>query len=221
MPSIKRWRTFSCFTFDLIVAHDGQAMNGVEYSGHLPQNDTTKDVVYKFYIKEKADATYDAKNVITITVKAKNTAEPTITGINRTEIVLEPDSPSRYVTLTFEGNNLSDETVKAVTKKDGVVTDEIKWNYLEIVGFMASTTMPAAPDDKDIVYTTTFSTANGSSQTVKITVKAKPGAASTEKENREKENKAFESIIQKDGPYIEDANLSKATSLIPQAVKSS
>ncbi len=169
------------YTFTTVLAHDDQGMHGVEFSGKLPANDRAKDVVYKFYIKEKADEKYDASNVITITVKAKNTAEPTITGVNRTDIVLEPDSPSRYVTLTFEGNNLSSDTVKAVTKKDGVVTDEIKWNYLSIAGFMASTIMPAAPEDKDIVYTTTFSTANGSKQTVKITVKAKSAAAPTEK----------------------------------------
>lgn len=169
------------FKFDLIVAHDGQAMNGVEYSGHLPQNDTTEDVVYKFYIKEKSDAKYDASNVITITVKAKNTADPTITGVDKTEFVVEPDAPSRYITLNFTGDNLSADNVKAVTKKDGVNTDEIKWNFMPFKGLMASALMPAAPEDKDIVYTTTFSTANGSKQIVKITVKAKSAAATTEK----------------------------------------
>lgn len=170
------------YTFTTVLAHDDQGMHGVEFSGKLPANDTPEDVVYKFYIKEKSDAKYDEKNVITITVKAKNTAEPTITGVNRTDIVLEPDSPSRYVTLTFEGINLSDETVKAVTKKDGAVTDDIDWNFISVGGdFMASAPMPAAPEDKDIVYTTTFSTANDSKQTVKITVKAKPAASTTEK----------------------------------------
>ena len=169
------------FKFDSVNTQDGQAMDGIEYSGHLPQNNTTKDVVYKFYIKEKADETYDARNVITITVKAKNTSEPTIKGVNKTEFVLEPDAPSRYITLNFTGDNLSSETVKAVTKKDGAVTDEIKWNFLSLNGFMASTQITDVPEDKDIVYTTTFSTANGSSQTVTITVKAKSAAASNKK----------------------------------------
>ena len=62
------------YTFTTVLAHDDQGMHGVEFSGKLPANDTTKDVVYKFYIKEKADTKYDEKNVITITVKAKNTA---------------------------------------------------------------------------------------------------------------------------------------------------
>lgn len=169
------------YAFDLVTTQDGQAMNGVEYSGHLPQNDTTKDVVYKFYIKEKADTKYDEKNVITITVKAKNTAEPKITGIKASEFVVAPDADSRYVSVTLTGDNLSKDSVKAVTKKDGVDTDEINWNFIPFKGLMASAEMPAAPEDKDIVYTTTFSTANGSSRTVKITVKAKSGAASTEK----------------------------------------
>ena len=169
------------FKFDSVNTQDGQAMDGIEYSGHLPQNNTTKDVVYKFYIKEKADETYDARNVITITVKAKNTSKPTIKGVNKTEFVLEPDAHSRYITLNFTGDNLSSEAVKAVTKKDGAVTDEIKWNFLSLNGFMASTQITDVPEDKDIVYTTTFSTANGSSQTVTITVKAKSAAASNEK----------------------------------------
>ena len=169
------------YAFDLVTTQDGQAMNGVEYSGHLPQNDMTKDVVYKFYIKEKADTKYDEKNVITITVKAKNTAEPKITGIKASEFVVAPDADSRYVSVTLTGDNLSKDSVKAVTKKDGVDTDEINWNFIPFKGLMASAEMPAAPEDKDIVYTTTFSTANGSSRTVKITVKAKSGAASTEK----------------------------------------
>lgn len=178
---LKDGSVLSDYKFDLVTTQDGQSMNGVEYSGHLPQNDRTKDVVYKFYIKEKADQKYDAKNVITITVKAKNTAEPTITGINATEFVVTPDADSRYVSVTLTGDNLSKDNVKAVTKKDGVDTDEIKWNFIPFKGLMASAQMPAAPEDKDFVYTTTFSTANGSSQTVKITVKAKSAAATTEK----------------------------------------
>lgn len=180
---LKDEKALTSSPFNTPIAHpDDSQYSGVQFSGKLPKNDTTKDVVYKFYIKEKADQKYDEENVITITVKAKNTVALTITGVNRTDIVLEPDSPSRYVTLTFEGINLSDETVKAVTKKDGVVTDDIDWNFISVGGdFMASAPMPAAPEDKDIVYTTTFSTANDSSQTVKITVKAKSGAASTEK----------------------------------------
>lgn len=178
---LKDGSVLSDYKFDSVNTQDGQSMDGIEYSGHLPQNDTTKDVVYKFYIKEKADLKYDEKNVITITVKAKNTAEPTIKGINATEFVVTPDADSRYVSVTLTGDNLSKDNVKAVTKKDGVDTDEIKWNFIPFKGLMASAQMPAAPEDKDFVYTTTFSTANGSSQTVKITVKAKSAAATTEK----------------------------------------
>lgn len=178
---LKDGAVLSDYKFDSINTQDGQSMDGIEYSGHLPQNDTTKDVVYKFYIKEKADQKYDEKNVMTITVKAKNTAEPTIKGINATEFVVAPDADSRYVSVTLTGDNLSKDNVKAVTKKDGVIIDGIKWNFIQFKGLMASAEMPVAPEDKDIVYTTTFSTANGSNQTVKITVKAKSAAATTKK----------------------------------------
>lgn len=169
------------FKFKSVIAHpEDSIMNGIEYSGYLPANDTTKDVVYKFYIKEKTDAKYDAKNVITITVKAKNTTEPTITGLNETNVVLKPNATFRFVILNINGENLKKDVVTAKTKKPANAPD-ITWIYSDSNGLMASAKMPDAPEDKDIVYTTTFSTANGSNQTVKITVKAKSAAATTEK----------------------------------------
>ena len=179
---LKDGKALSSSPFKTTIAHpDGSQYSGVQFSGELPKNETTSDEVYTFYIKEKADATYDTKNVITITVKAKSTAEPTITGIDESELVLKANEPYRSVSVILTGDNLSKDNVNAVTKKDGVITDEIKWNFIPFKGLMASALMPAAPEDKDIVYTTTFSTANGSSQTVKITVKAKSSAATNEK----------------------------------------
>lgn len=169
------------FKFKSVIAHpEDSIMNGIEYSGYLPANDTTKDVVYKFYIKEKTDAKYDAKNVITITVKAKNTTEPTITGLSETDVVVKPNATFRFVILNINGENLKKDVVIAKTKKPANAPD-ITWIYSDSNGLMASAQMPDAPEDKDIVYTTTFSTANGSNQTVKITVKAKSSAATTEK----------------------------------------
>ena len=179
---LKDGKALSSSPFKTTIAHpDGSQYSGVQFSGELPKNETTSDEVYTFYIKEKADATYDTKNVITITVKAKSTAEPTITGIDESELVLKANEPYRSVSVILTGDNLSKDNVNAVTKKDGVITDEIKWNFIPFKGLMASALMPAAPEDKDIVYTTTFSMANGSSQTVTITVKAKSAAASNEK----------------------------------------
>lgn len=170
------------YAFDLVTTQDGQAMNGIEYSGHLPKNDTTEDVVYKFYIKEKTDQKYDEnKNVITITVKAKNTAESSITEIDKSEFVLQPDASYRNVTFTLSGNNLSSKTVKAVTTKNGTPTNDIKWNFYELKGLMTTAPMPEAPEKEDIVYKATFTAQDGSSQTVTITVKAKSAAAPTEK----------------------------------------
>lgn len=170
------------FKFTSINTHpEDSIMNGIEYSGKLPANDTTKDVVYTFYIKEKIDAKYDAKNVITITVKAKNTTEPTITGLNETNVVLKPNATFRYAILNIKGENLKKGVVTAKTTKKPANAPDITWIYNDSNGLMASAEMPVAPEDKDIVYTTTFSTANGSNQTVKITVKAKSAAATTEK----------------------------------------
>lgn len=170
------------YTFTTVIAHpEDSEMHGVEFSGKLPANETTKDVVYKFYIKEKADATYDANNVITITVKAKNTAEPTISDLSDTEMVFKPNATFRYAILKINGVNLQKDVVTTKTTKTPADAPDIQWNINDSSGLMASAPMPAAPEDKDIVYTTTFSTPNGSNQTVKITVKAKSGAASTEK----------------------------------------
>lgn len=170
------------FTFTTVIAHpEDSIMNGVEYSGKLPANDTTKDVVYKFYIKEKTDQKYDEKNVITITVKAKNTAEPTITDLSDSEMVIKPNSTFRYAILKINGVNLQKDVVTAKTTKTPENSPNIEWTINDSSGLMASAQIPAAPEDKDIVYTTTFSTPNGSKQTVKITVKAKSAAATTEK----------------------------------------
>lgn len=170
------------YTFTTVIAHpEDSEMHGVEFSGKLPANEMTKDVVYKFYIKEKADATYDANNVITITVKAKNTAEPTISDLSDTEMVFKPNATFRYAILKINGVNLQKDVVTTKTTKTPADAPDIQWNINDSSGLMASAPMPAAPEDKDIVYTTTFSTPNGSNQTVKITVKAKSAAATTEK----------------------------------------
>lgn len=170
------------YAFDLVTTQDGQSMNGVEYSGHLPQNDTTKDVVYKFYIKERTDQKYDEnKNVITITVKAKNTAKSSITGIDKTNVTLEADKPYRNVNLNLTGSNLRIGAVTDQTVSTPANAPKIAWSYNDTLGFMALATMPDAPEKEDLVYKTTFTAQDGSSQTVKITVKAKSGAASTEK----------------------------------------
>lgn len=50
-------------------------------------------------------------------------------------------------------------------------------------------------------------------KTYKLVVDARTFKLFNEKENREKENKAFESIIQKDGPYIEDAKFEQGYKL--------
>lgn len=170
------------FTFDLIVAHDEQSMNGVEYSGHLPQNDTTEDVVYKFYIKERTDQKYDEnKNVITITVKAKNTAKSSITGIDKTNVTLEADKLYRNVNLNLTGSNLRIGAVTDQTVSTPVNAPKITWSYNDTLGFMALATMPDAPEKEDLVYKTTFTAQDGSSKTVTITVKAKSAAATTKK----------------------------------------
>lgn len=215
------------YTFKSVIAHpEDSIMNGIEYSGYLPANDTTKDVVYTFYIKEKADAKYDAKNVITITVKAKNTTDPTITGLNETEVVVKPNATFRYAILNIKGENLKKGVVTAKTTKKPANAPDITWIYNDSNGLMASAKMPAAPEDKDIVYTTTFSTANGSNQTVKITVKAKSAAASTEKTltgitiDKEKLSKnGGDVVVTLTGENLEPTDITPSTYLIGEGVK--
>lgn len=179
---LKGGSVLSDYKFDSVNTQDGQSMDGIEYSGHLPQNETTKDVVYKFYIKERTDQKYDEnKNVITITVKAKNTAKSSITGIDKTNVTLEADKPYRNVNLNLTGSNLRIGAVTDQTVSTPANAPKIAWSYNDTLGFMALATMPEAPEKEDIVYKTTFTAEDGSSQTVKITVKAKSGAASTEK----------------------------------------
>lgn len=169
------------YTFTTVLAHDDQGMHGVEFSGKLPANDTTKDVVYKFYIKEKADEKYDASNVITITVKAKNTAKSSITGIDKTNVTLKADELYRNVNLNLTGSNLRKGAVTDQTITTPVNAPKITWSYNDSLGFMALATMPEAPEKEDIVYKTTFTAEDGSTQTVTITVKAKSAGTTTEK----------------------------------------
>ena len=178
---LKDGSVLSDYAFTSVNTQDGQSMNGIEYSGRLPQNDTTEDVVYKFYIKEKADQKYDAGNVITITVKAKNTAKSSITGIDKTNVTLKADEPYRNVNLNLTGSNLRKGAVTDQTITTPVNAPKITWSYNDSLGFMALATMPEAPEKEDIVYKTTFTAEDGSTQTVTITVKAKSAGTTTEK----------------------------------------
>ena len=171
------------YAFDLVTTQDGQAMDGIEYSGHLPQNDTSKDVVYKFYIKEKADKKYDEKNVITITVKAKNAAASIIKSASTNSLTFASDATTRLANIDLIGGNFTDGSVKAETVKTPADAPDLKWGLIpkNPTLMMAAAVMPNAPEKEDIVYKTTFTAEDGSSQTVTITVKAKSAAATTEK----------------------------------------
>lgn len=171
------------YTFTTVLAHDDQGMHGVEFSGKLPANDTTKNVVYKFYIKEKADEKYDASNVITITVKAKNTADSTITSASTNSLTFASNATTRLANIDLTGSNFTDGSVKADTVKTPADAPDLKWGLIPKSStlMMAAAVMPEAPEKEDIVYKTTFTAEDGSKQTVTMTLKAKPAASTTEK----------------------------------------
>lgn len=171
------------YTFTTVIAHDDQGMHGVEYSGKLPANETTKDVVYKFYIKEKTDQKYDASNVITITVKAKNTADSTITSASTNSLTFASDATTRLANIDLTGSNFTDSSVKADTVKTPADAPDLKWGLIPKSStlMMAAAVMPEAPEKEDIVYKTTYTAEDGSKQTVTMTLKAKSAAVSTEK----------------------------------------
>lgn len=172
------------YAFDLVTTQDGQAMNGIEYSGHLPQNDTTKDVVYKFYIKEKTDQKYDEnKNVITIKVKAKNTASSTLTKVSPDNFTFAATDTARSSRVNLFGSNLTNDNIAVSTTKTPADAPDIKWGLFafDSTQVSASAWMPEAPEKEDIVYKTTFTAEDGTSQTVTMKVKAKSAAATTEK----------------------------------------
>lgn len=180
---LKDGAVLSDYKFDSINTQDGQSMHGIEYSGHLPKNETTKDVVYKFYIKEKADEKYDAKNVITITVKAKNTATSTLTQVNPDNFTFAATDTARSSRVNLYGANLTKDNIAVTTTKTPAEAPDIKWGLFafDSTQVSASAWMPEALENEDIVYKTTFTAEDGSSQTVTMTIKAKSAAATTEK----------------------------------------
>lgn len=172
------------YAFDLVTTQDGQAMNGIEYSGHLPQNDTTKDVVYKFYIKEKTDQKYDEnKNVITIKVKAKNTATSTLTKVSPDNFTFAATETARSSRVNLFGSNLTQDNIAVSTTKTPADAPDIKWGLIafDSTQVSASAWMPEAPEKEDIIYKTTFTAEDGTKQTVTMIVKAKSADAPTEK----------------------------------------
>lgn len=171
------------YTFTTVLAHDDQGMHGVEFSGKLPANDTTKDVVYKFYIKEKADEKYDASNVITITVKAKNTATSTLTKVNPDNFTFAATDTARSSRVNLFGSNLTKDNIAVSTTKTPADAPDIKWGLIafDSTQVSASAWMPEAPEKEDIIYKTTFTAEDGTKQTVTMIVKAKSADAPTEK----------------------------------------
>ncbi len=172
------------YTFTTVLAHsEDSEMSGVEYSGKLPANDTTKDVVYKFYIKEKADQKYDEKNVLTITVKAKNTAASTLTKVSPDNFTFAATDTARSSRVNLYGANLTKDNIAVTTTKTPADAPDIKWGLIafDSTQVSASAWMPEAPEKEDIVYKTTFTAEDGSKQTVTMTVKAKSTGTTTEK----------------------------------------
>lgn len=172
------------YTFTTVIAHpEDSEMHGVEFSGKLPANEMTKDVVYKFYIKEKADATYDANNVITITVKAKNAADSTLTKVSPDNFTFAATETARSSRVNLFGSNLTQDNIAVSTTKTPADAPDIKWGLIpfDATQVSASAWMPEALEKEDIVYKTTFTAEDGSKQTVTMTLKAKSAVASTEK----------------------------------------
>ena len=181
---LKDSKAITSSPFYSTIAHpDDSQYSGVQFSGKLPQNDTTKDVVYKFYIKEKADEKYDASNVITITVKAKNTATSTLTKVNPDNFTFAATDTARSSRVNLYGANLTKDNIAVTTTKTPADAPDIKWGLIafDSTQVSASAWMPEAPEKEDIVYKTTFTARDGSSQTVTMTVKAKSAGTTTEK----------------------------------------
>ena len=181
---LKDGKALTSSPFKTTFAHpDDSQYSGVQFSGELPKNETTADEVYTFYIKEKADATYDAKNVITITVKAKNTATSTLTKVSPDNFTFAATDTARSSRVNLFGSNLTEDNIAVSTTKTPADAPDIKWGLIafDSTQVSASAWMPEALEKEDIIYKTTFTADDGSNQTVTMTLKAKSAVVSTEK----------------------------------------
>ena len=110
------------------------------------------------------------------------TDEPTIMKLSAESLTLKADDRTRTALTKLTGTNLSKEAITVTTEKIPADAPDIKWGLIPLDSelVMGSALMPEARDTEDIIYKTTFSTANGSSKTISIVLKSK-SAKTTEK----------------------------------------
>lgn len=107
---------------------------------------------------------------------------PTIMKLSAENLTFKADDLARTARTNLTGTNLSKEAITVTTEKIPADAPDIKWGLIPFDSefVMGSAQMPEARDTEDLIYKTTFSTANGSSKTITIVLKSK-GFISTEK----------------------------------------
>lgn len=146
------------FKFLSVIAHDDQAMNGIEYTASLPKNVTEKDEVYEIFIKEKKDENYDQRNVVKVTVKGK-TEKVEITGLSHYRVEVANNNKDMPVLVDIKGSNLTDENIKYQVKKQKETNPDliIKINpEFLYIPTQAEITVPENKTKEDFVYRVNF-----------------------------------------------------------------
>ncbi len=118
------------YKFSTIIAHDGQAMDGIEFNGKLDKNETNKDQIYEIYIKEKKDPGFDSKNILKFTVFGK-TEKQEIVGLSKSVVTIDNKSTSREIDVNIFGKELNKEVIKYDIEKTNEKSPDLQVSILD------------------------------------------------------------------------------------------